>query len=1343
MKNLIINLVFLFIAVDIVKCQNNFTNKWCFGDGAGLDFSSPTPSFFYSNVGGTSGYATQCDENGNLLFYGSDTPLNALGFAIPSNNPGISSLGTNRLSFKQPGSSNLYYLFACALGGLSYAKIDMSLAAGLGSLVVTNSVVNTVLNNYHLAATKHCNNFDYWVISSELSPRKLYSYLVTSTGVSTTPITSTFSIPGFCSFGTTKFSPSGKLFAAGSDAGTIVLLDFNKATGVFSNPRVIGSLFHPMIGIEFSPDETKLYATQHILNSQYLYQYNLCAGTSSAITASQFSITNTGAIKRGLQLAKNGKIYVCRWDQNAVGVINNPNIQGAGCNFVEAGQSLGLATSKHFFPSFVSSDLYSKVPLSLPSFTLNSLGKCRNVQFAVPTIAGIGCSTTNIIPNSTQWNFGDTASGVNNLSNAINPSHEFTSSGIFTVRLIIDYECTIDTLTFQVNVQGPSIIPTATAATCGGLGSAFANVFGGIGALNYTWMPGNISTANATNLTPNNYTVSLFDSGGQCTTESTISVAANFTLSSVISATNLLCGGIPTGKAEILPNGGTGNYSYSWMPGNYTTSLIGGLLAGTYTVTINDLQSPVPCAHTRTLQISQPPPLTSNIISSSFSTCVGNTISLQGGFAGGSGSKSLTWNNTFTTSTHIVSQTISGTYSYSFLVTDSLGCTSSSSVVLYYSNVPFVSVNTATICLGETATLTAYGASNYTWIPSNIVGGSAILNPTVTTQYSVYSYSTGCTSETPILTTVFVVPPPSLTVSLSSPSLCFQAFNGSPNTITLTSQGANSYTLFTAYLTGNGSPIGPSSTVSAKPPYSITSALGTATIVGSNGVCSRSTSINFSIIPNPTVIITPTLSICAGENYTYTSFGANSYVWTASTPNYTAYHDGGVAVAHPSINSVFSVYGSSLGCNSASKTSTITVFPLPEINFSPQAPIICLYEKTTLTANGTGTSFEWFPAEGLNNTVGMTVIASPLQTKNYTVVASANNCTYAANISVTVLALPQPTITNSKSKLCVDEMVNLKGAGGVRFDWNGPQNIFYQGQEINFKAASSQYSGDYTLTVLDENGCKGNTVTPIFIQALPQGHLEGIKENVCVPYCGDFNFAETLSNSELTSTWQIGGQIISNNRFSHCLSEAGTYTIAGRIFDAKTTCSNSVSYQIKVNSKPQADFYFSPQKPVEGIDEVIFTNASIGEEQIKWNWFFNDEARSKFESQNIAYKFDNSGLYTIAMVVTNKSNCSDTAVRTIQVEGDFGMYIPNAFTPNNDGLNDEFKPVIRSAQKYNLKIFDRWGHLIFESNEVENGWDGTNRGGVNSKVGVYAWRIEVTTHQGETKSIAGHVTLVQ
>src|SRR5690606_28638264 len=105
--------------------------------------------------------------------------------------------------------------------------------------------------------------------------------------------------------------------------------------------------------------------------------------------------------------------------------------------------------------------------------------------------------------------------------------------------------------------------------------------------------------------------------------------------------------------------------------------------------------------------------------------------------------------------------------------------------------------------------------------------------------------------------------------------------------------------------------------------------IATATLYGGNGVCTVSTTVNFSITPNPTVSVNnPTPVICAGETYTYTSQGATSYIWTSETPNSTIYTYGNIAVTHPSVNSVFSVVGGSLGCLSALVSTSISVNPI-------------------------------------------------------------------------------------------------------------------------------------------------------------------------------------------------------------------------------------------------------------------------------------------------------------------------------------------------------------------------------------------------------------------------------
>src|SRR5690606_23831435 len=151
---------------------------------------------------------------------------------------------------------------------------------------------------------------------------------------------------------------------------------------------------------------------------------------------------------------------------------------------------------------------------------------------------------------------------------------------------------------------------------------------------------------------------------------------------------------------------------------------------------------------------------------------------------------------------------------------------------------------------------------------------------------NAYDYNNCLVSNT---INVNVVSPPSLTISLSSPSMCAQAFSGSANTITLTSGGASSYTLQTPNQIASTHSLNPVSELNSQPPY-VPTGLATATLFGSNGVCTVSTSINFSVIPNPTVSVNNhTPVICAGQSYTYTSQGASSYTWSSSTPNSTLY----------------------------------------------------------------------------------------------------------------------------------------------------------------------------------------------------------------------------------------------------------------------------------------------------------------------------------------------------------------------------------------------------------------------------------------------------------------------
>jgi len=122
------------------------------------------------------------------------------------------------------------------------------------------------------------------------------------------------------------------------------------------------------------------------------------------------------------------------------------------------------------------------------------------------------------------------------------------------------------------------------------------------------------------------------------------------------------------------------------------------------------------------------------------------------------------------------------------------------------------------------------------------------------------------------------------------------------------------------------------------------------------------------------------------------------------------------------------------------------------------------------------------------------------------------------------------------------------------------------------------------------------------------------------------------------------------------------------------------------------------------------------------------------------------GSYQIYLVAFNSKGCRDTATATIDITPDMGVYIPNAFTPDNNGRNEVFMPYGYgiSEENYKMEIFDRWGELIFSSNEFRKGWDGKVKGSdVTGQDGVYIYKITISDLENNKKNYVGHVTLLK
>lgn len=691
----------------------------------------------------------------------------------------------------------------------------------------------------------------------------------------------------------------------------------------------------------------------------------------------------------------------------------------------------------------------------------------------------------------------------------------------------------------------------------------------------------------------------------------------------------------------------------------------------------------------------------------------------------------------------ILSAVLANAGIYNVTVTAVNGCTATAFQNVVVNPTPTISVAGSTVCSGSALSLFAnsFPGAGYQWNgPAAIT--SNLQNPvfpniglTATGIYSLLVTSVpGCTNTATV--TAVVVPPPQTAGGLSAYAVCAQNFNGSPISASLSLSGATSYMVSGPPHVVISNVTSPNSVISVTYPY--TPGPTSLLVAGSNGVCTVTNTVIFTILANPGVSITTASGqICAGQSYTLSAGGADFYSW--GPPGSGIVSQGGVnqtVVVTPTVSTLYSVYGSSVGCNSPPVFTTVNVKPIPTISVTSGVSV-CVNNTVGLSVQGNGTSYIWSPSAGLSSTVGMNVVSNTTSNQTYTITTSLNSCTSQAVVSVSVHALPSPTIVFSKPGVCLNDTITIKGYGAASYVWTGPNAFARVGVVQVLAAANPSYAGTYSLQVVDSLGCKGSARASLTVYELPKGSFAGDITKSCIPYCSAFKFK---TGPSVISAWTYEDQSFSGNTFSTCIVNYGENVFSGTLKDTVIGCSSKQSYTIQGWPRPSADFYFSPENPVEKIDEVNF-NAVVddgGLNQFKWYFIRNDGFTH--EGVNASYFFPFSGVQRVAMVTTNKFGCSDTAVKLVTVTADFNVYVPQAFTPNKDGLNDVFMPVGAGIKSYEMNIYNRWGTRLFTSNDPQKGWDG-NFNQEACQDGVYIWTILVTGLKDELKTLNGTVTL--
>lgn len=342
------------------------TDLWYFGQQAGLSFgpdgTAPTP-LNNGKMSTFEGCAVATTAKGELLFYtNGETIWNRLHRPMPNGTKlmGSGSSTQSALIVPDPGSGNIFYVFTVAPqgtpNGLRYSLVDMTRAEGLGDLPRVNLLlVQPVAEK--LAAVRHANGRDVWVLAHRWNSSAFVAYLVTAAGVqSSKPVLSSVgsvnSGPGRNAIGALEFSPDGTHLAAAlwRETNKFEVYNFDRSTGKVSQPRSFGP-YPEAYGVAFSPDGSKLYGTCNGTGGgqSQLWQFDLKSKSGNPTLVGKSANRKIGALQAG----PDGRIYVAREDNPALGVIQKPNEAGKACLYVDEGLKLGGRRSKLGLPNFV------------------------------------------------------------------------------------------------------------------------------------------------------------------------------------------------------------------------------------------------------------------------------------------------------------------------------------------------------------------------------------------------------------------------------------------------------------------------------------------------------------------------------------------------------------------------------------------------------------------------------------------------------------------------------------------------------------------------------------------------------------------------------------------------------------------------------------------------------------------------------------------------------------------------------------------------------------------------------------------------------------------------------
>lgn len=317
----------------------------------------------------------------------------------------------------------------------------------------------------------------------------------------------------------------------------------------------------------------------------------------------------------------------------------------------------------------------------------------------------------------------------------------------------------------------------------------------------------------------------------------------------------------------------------------------------------------------------------------------------------------------------------------------------------------------------------------------------------------------------------------------------------------------------------------------------------------------------------------------------------------------------------------------------------------------------------------------------------------------------------------------------------------------VRWQFGGNTNFGFTSTATQLNNLRYQQPGIYPiqLTVTDF-GCTDQFFDTVRLYARPVLLHEVPQLSACLPVQVQFRDSSTYEDRAI-HYWDFGDGFTSNQRSPlHTYQRAGNYDVFHRVITldgCRDTMMESFQNRIEVLPVPEAGLSVNPELLTIYEPELQIVNLSRQYTSFK---ILLPDGRTIRPSNDFIYSVQDTGRLTFTLVAMNEYGCTDSAFRSVQVEQPLNFFIPNAFTPNQDGVNDRFEYVMTGILSHQITIFNRWGEMVYRSENGVDYWDGTHyRTGEKLPGGVYSYRIQarLANEKGGHKFLRGHLTLVR